>query len=338
MGTVRVTIRDVAEAANVSLTAVSFYLNKKPGLSEVTRERIAAAIETLGYVPRGLAATSGSLSFIGLLIERLPLSPFADLFYGGVIQGIESRARSLGYNVALMTVEARETIPQLIQQHGTSLVGMIILGGGDFIAEVVENVVREELPAIMVDHDTPDLLLNSIMPDYVRGAYDATRYLIQQGYTRIGCIQGPSKYRSLVERFHGHVAALVDAGLEVDTSLIQSSISTGLPNKGYREMLALLERRPDVEAVFCVSDRTAFGAIDALRSVNQRVPEDIAIVGFDNVAQASQTSPPLTTVDVSKYELGLMAMDLLHVQIPSPELVMPTRTLLPTRLVIRASA
>lgn len=338
MGTPRVTIRDVAEAANVSLTAVSFFLNKKPGLSDVTRERIAATIEALGYVPRGSNQPSTSLRFIGLLIERLPLSPFADMFYGSVIQGIESRARSLGYNVALMTVEASGTVPQLIQQHGSNLSGLIILGGGDFSADVVESVLREEIPAIMVDHDTADSVLNCIMPDYVRGAYDATRYLIEKGYTRIGFMQGPLKYRSLVERFHGYIAALVDTGLPVDTSLIQPSISTGMPNKGYREMLALLNRRPDVDAVFCVSDRSAMGALEALRTANKRVPEDIAVLGFDNVAQSSETSPPLTTVDVSKQELGMMAMELLQAQISTGNIVVPTRTLIPTQLVIRASA
>src|SRR5258708_14858621 len=99
----RVTLRDVAEAANVSLTAVSFYMNKRAGISDATRKRIAEAIERLGYIPRTAAGTS--LGFIGLLIERLPLSPFSDMFYGEVLQGIESQARNLGYNVALMTVD-----------------------------------------------------------------------------------------------------------------------------------------------------------------------------------------------------------------------------------------
>src|SRR6266581_4060764 len=133
----RITLREVAEEAKVSLTAVSFYLNNRPGLSEATRARIGEAVERLGYVPRSSTTSTASapmLNFIGLLIERLPLSPFADMFYGDVIQGIESQARSLGYNVALMTVEGSASLPTLFEQHSGSLAGVVILGGGDISA------------------------------------------------------------------------------------------------------------------------------------------------------------------------------------------------------------
>ena len=238
----RVTLREIAEAANVSLTAVSFYLNDRPGLSDETRARIAETVQRLGYIPRNSAAGT-TLNFIGLLIERLPLSPFADMFYGDVIQGIESQARSLGYNVALMTVEESASLPLLFEQHTGSLAGLVILGGGDISREIIESAQQEELPSVLVDTDSSDLNMNSVMPDYVRGAYDATQYLLRKGYERIAFIQGSLKYRSLVERFHGYVCALVDAGIPLDATLIQPSISSGVPNKGYREMKALLERR-----------------------------------------------------------------------------------------------
>jgi len=334
----RVTIRDVADAASVSLTAVSFYLNNKPGLSDETRDRIADAISRLGYTPRSSASASSGLGFVGLLIERLPLSPFADMFYGDVIQGIEDKARSLGYNVALMTVEGGEHLPQLLEQHGSSLAGLVLLGGGDVGSAVIEHVVSEGLPAILVDHDTPEPLLNAVMPDYVRGAYEATTYLLRKGYRRIAFIQGPPKYRSLVERFHGYALALLDAGLPIDADLVQPSISSGVPNKGFREMKALLERKTPLDAVFCVTDRTAMGVLDALREAQIRVPDDIAVIGFDNVAQASHMSPPLTTVDVSKRTLGVLAIELLHRQILAADALLPVKTLIPTQLVQRSSA
>ena len=333
----RVTLRDVAEAANVSLTAVSFYLNKKPGLSDTTRARIAEVVEQLGYIPRS-SGGGVALSFIGLLIERLPLSPFADMFYGDAIQGIESQARSLGYNVALMTVEGSASLPTLFEQHSGSLAGVVILGGGDISAQTIESVLQERLPSVLVDTDTRDSNIHSVMPDYIRGAYDATQYLIGKGYQHIAFIHGSAKYRSLVERFHGYACALIDAGIALDNHLIQPSISSGVPNKGYREMKALLERSVPFDAVFCVSDRTALGALDALREAHIRIPDDVALIGFDNVSQSSHTAPPLTTVDVYKREMGATAMDVLHRQIIAPNERLAVKTLTPTRLVVRASA
>src|SRR5262249_767641 len=160
----------------------------------------------------------------------------ADMFYGDVIQGIESQARSLGYNVALMTVESSASLPHLFEQHNGSLSGLVILGGGDNSAEIIEGTLQEGLPSVLVDTDTNQSTMPSVMPDYVRGAYDGTRYLLDKGYQRIAFIQGSMKYRSLVERFHGYTCALVDAGLPIDSALVQPSISSGFPNKGYREM------------------------------------------------------------------------------------------------------
>lgn len=341
MASSRITLRDVAEAANVSLTAVSFYLNDRPGLSDATRARIGETIERLGYIPRN-PASSAALSFIGLLIERLPLSPFADMFYGDVIQGIESQARSLGYNVALMTVEQSTSLPRLFEQHSGSLAGVVILGGGDCSTAIIESAQGEKLPSILVDTDSRDVTtnntMNSVMPDYVGGAYDATQYLLRKGYRRIAFIQGSMKYRSLVERFHGYTCALVDAGIPLDSSIIQPSISSGIPNKGYREMKALLERNTTFDAVFCVTDRTALGALDALREANVRVPDDIALLSFDNVSQSSHTSPPLTTVDVYKREMGATAIDILHRQIIPPGERLVVKTMTPTRLIVRDSA
>src|ERR1041385_7823577 len=183
----RVTLREVAEAANVSLSAVSFYLNNRPGISDATRARIAEAGERLGYIPRNSAPQTPG--FVGLLIERLPLSPFADMFYGDVIRGIALQARSLGYNVALMTVEGNISLPQLIDQHEGALAGLIVLGGGDLSDDITESVQHSELPSVLVDTDTKEPTMFSVMPDYIHGAYAATQYLIGKGHRRIAFIQ-----------------------------------------------------------------------------------------------------------------------------------------------------
>lgn len=337
MASAKVTIRDVADKAHVSLSAVSLYLNNRVGLSDATRQRIAEAISEVGYVPRLPSAQNGVLGFVGLLLERLPFSPFNDMFYGEVIQGIESQARALGYNLALMSLKSDESLPRLIEQH-SNLAGMIMLGSGDITEQMIESAAGEDFPVLLVDNDPNDSKVEVVIPDYLAGAYHATQYLLRRGCQRIAFIQGPNKYQSLVTRFHGYCCALIDAGLPLDPHLIQSPISSGIPNKGYREVRALLDRGTAFDALFCVSDRTALGALDALREAGIRVPDDILVIGFDNIAQASHTNPPLTTVHVPKAELGSFAMRRLHALIETEAPPFPIKSNVPTELIVRESA
>jgi DNA-binding LacI/PurR family transcriptional regulator len=334
----RVTVRDVAAEANVSIASVSLYLNDKPGLSEATRLRIEQAIKRLGYVPRHNYASAPDAAFIGLLVEKLPFSTFSDMFYGEVIQGMEYRARELGYHIALMVVEPDHRQPRLLAERSKSIHGIIMLGGGDLTGEIIGSLLEEELPAILVDNQLTDLPIDCVVADNLGGAYHATQYLIAQGYKNIAFIQGPPKYQSLVERFRGHHCALFDAGIPLDPDLIQSSISQGLPNKGYREMKALLDRGVAFDAVFCVSDRSAFGALQALQESGLRVPQDVAVIGFDNVAQSAHTSPPLTTIDVPKRVMGDIAIRRLHDLIMGNIAEKPVKNVLYTALVKRDSS
>lgn len=336
MGNRKATIRDVAAKANVSIASVSLYLNNKPGLADATRNRIAEAIDSVGYLPRRASTTVDS-RFLGLLIEKLPLSPFSDMFYGEVIQGIDAYAKGIGYNIALIVVEPDEGIPRLLEEHNGDLAGVIMLGGGDINRDIFTTVAREKLPAVLVDNYLPDVPIDAVLPDYVSGGNQATKYLLQQGYQRIAFLHGSPKYRSLVERFRGYCTGLIEAGSPVDPSLVQPYLSKGLPTKGYLEMKALLESGTPFDAVFCVSDRTAFGALQALQEAGLRVPDDVAVIGFDDVAQSSHTTPPLTTVNVPKRAMGEIAVRHLFDIVDGREPDMPIKITLNTSLVVRAS-
>jgi len=329
----KATMQDVATEANVSLSSVSLYLNNKPGLGDATRQRIADAVAKLQYMPRKSNGVDSTL--IGLLVERLPFSMFSDLHYGEVIHSMEGAARDLGYNLTLIIVEPGQSMP--VSERLRNLGGVVVLGGGDITADVINSAVEVAVSAIMVDVSLPDRPLNCVLVDNVSGAYQATQYLLKKGYQRIACIQGPKKYPSLVERFQGYCFALIEAGIPLETGLIQPPISSGYPNKGYREMLALLERGEHFDAVFCVSDRTAFGALQALQEAGLRVPQDVALVGFENSAQSSYTSPPLTTVNMPKKELGEVAIYHLHEVMNGNTPPQPVKIVLPTSLVIRDS-
>ncbi len=173
--------------------------------------------------------------------------------------------------------------------------------------------------------------------DNYRGAYLATRHLIELGHQRIAVIQGPRNYKSLTERYHGYLNAMVDAGFDIDKSLVQEPLSSGLPNKGYRETEALLAIDEPPTAVFAVSDRTALGVIPAIEGAGLQVPRDISIVGFDDMPPYAYPAPALTTVTSERLAMGHIAMQSLCRIIKKPRSV-PINIVMPCQLVIRNSS
>lgn len=332
----RITIQDVANEAEVSVASVSLYLNNKPGLAKATRERIGDTIKALGYTPRRQNGTNQDTSLIGLLVERLPYSMFSDLHYGEVLHSIEATASTLGYHLSLMVVEPDQSLKQL-SERTQGVAGILILGAGDVTKAVTKQVISEQKPVLLVDTHYPDMPVDCVLVDNIEGAKQATKHLLDSGYQKIACIQGSSKYPSLVERFQGYCHALIEADIPLDSTLIQAPISSGYPNKGYREMKALLNHRDALDAVFCVSDRTALGALQALQEASLKVPDDLALVGFEDVPQVSHTSPPLTTVKMPKSALGKVAVQQLHKMIEGSTKSGPYKRVLYTSLVIRES-
>lgn len=330
------TITDVAKLSGVSPSAVSMYLNNRPGISKATQVRIASAIDELGYVPRSNDSKNKSKGFIGLLVEKLPTALASDMFYADVASGIQKEAEGLGYSIAVSVInEPIKSLPRLVDED--SVAGLIAIGGGDITDALLQLIVNNNMPVVTVDNQSNLQALNSVTVDNYRGAWLATRHLIELGHQRIAIIRGPQKYKSLTERFHGYLNALVDAGMEIDRNLVQEPLSSGLPNKGYLEMKALLLIDGPPTAVFAVSDRTALGAIQALREAGITVPDDMSIVGFDDMPPYAYPAPALTTVTSERLAMGHIAMQRLHQFINDPALV-PISIVMPTQLVIRESS
>ncbi|MCY4465926.1 MAG: LacI family DNA-binding transcriptional regulator [Chloroflexi bacterium] len=332
----RPTITDVAKLAGVSPSAVSMYLNNRPGIGVETQVRIAEAIDELGYVPRNHDSRRKSKGFIGLLVEKLPTLLTGDLFYADVSTGIQKEAERIGYSMAVSVIsESTKALPRLVAED--SVVGLLALGGGDITDELLQLIANRKMPLVTVDNQSNLQAVNSVVVDNYRGAYQATQHLIELGHRRIGIIQGPKKYKSLTERFHGYVNALVEAGFAVDRQLVQQPMSSGYPNKGYREMKALLSLPDPPTAVFAVSDRTAQGAISALREAGLQVPRDFSIVGYDDMPPNAYPPPALTTVTSERLAMGHIAMQRLHRIINNPRYV-PIQIVMPCQLVIRDSS
>ncbi len=334
------TMRDIADASGVSVATVSLVLNGKGGISEATRRRVVAASNDLAYptiARRTNGQRNGQPETVSVLIEHLPTSPFSDPFNRHVLTGIEAEARQAGYRIVIEFASDKDG-PADSHWSGAWAAGVLILGGGDLRPEWVDSVLEARLPAVVVDHFIPDARLPSVVPDNFAGAYAITRYLIDAGHSRIGFLRGPSKYWTLEERRGGYLLAMNQAGLGPDPALIPPRISHG-QEKGFGEMLALLDLTQPPTAVFAVSDQTAVGAYRALSSRGLNVGDDISIVGFDDIEVARMLVPPLTTVRDSPAELGKVAFRRLlrMMQGTGLDADAPIKWTVPTRIIERQS-
>lgn len=326
----RVTIRDVAEAADVAPSTVSLYMRGMDGVAKDTGMRIAAAMKKLGYEPDIRRPKDPSGGLVALVLERSALSSLSEVFYGEIIEGIEARARAARIGVVLAVAKKGEELPQLQLDR---VRGAIVLGESKASRRAAEQLVARDLPVVLVDHYYWDLPAHSILPDNRAGGYSAMKHLIDLGHERIAVIPGSPKYHTLTDRTEGALRAIQDSGLKLPAKYRPRYLSAGQTRKGYLEMQKLLKADVPPAAVFAVSDRTAVGALAAIKEAGLSVPKDMALVGFDDVAQ---TDPPLTTIGVSKREIGRIAMQR-FIQILKNGIGIPTRTSVQAELIVRAS-
>ena len=331
-----VTLRHIAEAAGVSIGTVSLALNEGKGISPSTRQRVLDIAHSLGY-ERFARRTVKTAQTVSILIERLPLAPTSDPFNKTVLLGLEAAARKAGYRIVLEFVSP-EDHPEIEHWHQESTAGLIVLGGGDLSRDWVQAATDSLLPVVMLDHFIPGIELPTVVPDNLSGAYSMTQHLIEMGHKRIGFIRGPSKYWTLSERLAGSMLAMQRSGLGPDLDLIPPRISRG-DEKGYGEMLRLLDLPNPPTAVFAVSDKTAVGAYRAMQERGFTIPDDISLVGFDDIEIAQILNPPLTTVQTPGETMGQVAFERLLDLIENSEqtISIPIKWTIPTKLVMRRS-
>ncbi len=332
----KITLQDIADATSLSLGSVSLALSGKNGVSADTRERVLHAARDLGY-ERSPSRLITSLPTVSLVVERLPTTPTSDPFNRPILQGLEAAAREHGYQIAMEFVSPDDH-PDSGHWTKGATAGVIVLGGGDLSPEWVRAAVDTHLPVVMVDHFIPGLELPAVVPDNLGGAHNATRHLLDMGHTRIGFIRGPSKYWTLSERLAGFLLAMQQAGIWPEEVLVPPRVSHA-EEKGYHEMAGLLDLPEPPTAVFAVSDKTAVGAYRAVIERGHSVPNDISIIGFDDIEVSRALNPPLTTVHVSGETMGKVAFERLLGLIEGREqrLARNIKWTIPTNLVVRGS-
>jgi LacI family transcriptional regulator len=327
------TIHEVARKARVSPTTVSHVINNTRFVSAVLRERVQRAMAELNYRPNALARSLrlGQTHTLGLI---LPDS--ANPFFAEIGHAIEAAAFERGYSVILCNTENDQTKELLYTNvlENRQVDGMIFVATGrnhDALFSIVEN----GLPLVVVDRDLGSLSLDAVTTDNHQGGLIATRHLIERGHRIIGCITGPSDITPSAERVTGYSDAIKEINLELEETLLLRG-DFHVPS-GLEAATRLLQRDPRPTALFVCNDMMAIGALHAAAKLGLRVPDDVAIVGFDDIELASYTIPPLTTVCQPKQQIGQTAIQLILERMSDPSLP-PQHKILHPQLIIRESS
>jgi DNA-binding LacI/PurR family transcriptional regulator len=298
------TIRDVAVRAGVSHQTVSRVINDSPRVTKATRERVLTAIRDLSYVPSPMARglISNQTRSIGVVADDI-----SDHFFARVVAGAEAEARRRGYYLMIGSVEPDDDEAGYLRLMLERRVEGLILArpsvplpqadlraarGAGVPLVAVGSTGLQDVPVVDVDNR--------------QGGYDATRFLLEQGHRRIATIVGPAGWPSAAARFDGYRQALREVGLAEDPELVEHASGWGLES-GQAAAAGLLERDLDFTAVFAHSDLIALGAIRELRDAGLRVPDDVSVVGYDDLPVAGYVEPALTTVHQPMREVGAWA-------------------------------
>ncbi len=327
-----VTIIDVASEAGVSYTTVSRVINNKENVRPETRERVLMAMTRLGYVvdQRARSLAGGRSQVIGLLVHDVGTS-----YIGEIIRGIDAELASAQYDLILYTTHRRKTkesayVATLTRGLADGLLLVLPRNPGAYL----ETLRQYHFPHVLIDHRGLDEETPAVAAANRQGAYNATKYLIELGHQRIGFITGAMDQVCAQDRLEGYKAALVDHGIAFDPELVYEG--DFFQPSGYTGASALLELPRPPSAIFASNDVSAFGVMEAVREHHLHIPEDISVVGFDDIPQAAHVHPPLTTVRQPLEEMGRIATRMLLEYIADPHLPVE-RVELPTELVIRQS-
>lgn len=336
----RVSIKDIAEIAGVSHPTVSRALRGQGRMSDETRARIVAVAEEVGYTPsmmaRGLV-TKRSYS-IGLIVPT-----FINAFNSAVAQGIEYEARKRGYSLFLASTDMdKERELEVVRSFLSRQVDGIIVSSGRVGDEYAAISTDTSLPIVLINANTENSQAHAIYHDDFSGALQLVDYLISQNYTRIAYLGAQKEGRSHVDRLSAWQHSMKNAKLQPAVSVdgIEGTIEGG--TSGCEKLLIESQRRWQAppEAIFCCNDMMAIGVMSVLRKHNLRIPQDVAVTGFDDIEIASVTDPPLTTVRQPMQAMGQRAMELL-LDLMNPEKTSPEEPIIsymPGELVVRDSA
>jgi len=330
-------IGDIARRLGVSTASVSRALNDRPGVSEDLRQRILAAAQELDFAPnmaaRGLATQRTQT--IGLVLGKKETPVDADPFYPLITQGAEACLAQQGYHLILTTVDGTQAASasafKLVREQR---VDGLILAGPDISPAFIIALRQSGLPCVLVDNCLQETPIDCVVSDDQAGAAAAVEHLVQHGHRQILCLSGPQEWASSRERSQGYRLAMQRAGLAEQARVLHAPGTT--IDTGQALLRQALDEGLHPTAVFAINDSMAIGAMRAAQAAGLRVPEDLALIGFDDISWAELATPPLTTVHIYKEEMGSLAARRLLDLLGRSDSV-PVRSIVGTRLVVRRS-
>jgi LacI family transcriptional regulator len=328
------TLEEIAKRAKASRSTVSRVINDDPKVSAATRKRVLSVAKRLNYHPNVAARSlaSGRTRILGLVIPERVAGLFSDPYFPILIQGIMSACNAHDHSVMLWLAEPdyeRRMISQILHN---GLVDGVIMASMLMDDSLMQSLATSHIPFVLVGRHPTNPRISYVDVDNINSARKMVEHLFEAGYRRIATITGPRNMIAGVDRLKGYTLALRQRGMAIDSNLIGTGDFS--EQGGYTAMQKLLIQKP--EAVFVASDNMAIGALRAIREVGQRVPQDIAIAGFDDMPFAERTDPSLTTVKQPIHQAGFAAAETLIDLIAHPRSE-AKHIILPTELIIRAS-
>lgn len=325
-------LEHIAKLAGVSKSTVSRVINNQPNVSERTRQRVLEIIREINYRPNqaARALVTQQTRVLSIVIPQALAATFVDPYFPALIQSITLTANLHNYAIMLWignSAEEEDRYRDRILNHGF-FDGVIVASAVDG-DPLLTRLVEANLPYVLIGPPPPRIKY-FVDVDNRSGASEGVSHLLKLGRRRVGIITGPMNMGAARTRYLGYVDALEKAGLPLDETLVVRGNYD--ESSGYSAMKILLAR--GVDGVFCSSDTMAMGALRAIGESGRRIPEDIALVGFDDMPFAATTNPPLTTVHQPFQELGMRATELL-ISLIEGEPYPTTQTLLKAHLVIR---
>jgi len=331
----RSTISEVAKLAGVSRATVSKVFNNDEKISKKTRDKVLEIAKKLNYQPSAIARSlrNKKSKAIGLMLPNI-----TNPFFPQVVRGVEEVALENNYVVIFCSFEEQfQKESQYFQLLDNRWIDGIIFSGvtGDKEEkEYIQNIQKRGIPIVFIDRGIEGHFSNLVAIDNEEATFKGTRYLLELGHKRIGFVNGPGEVKLFAKRLEGYKRALQESGLEFDKDLVvEGKQNPGVAEQAVKQFLS--QKKPPT-AIFATSDLVAIALLREVQNRGLGVPEDISIMGFDNVPLASLTSPSLTTVAQPIYKMGVEATKLLIDHIEKKETT-KRKIILDTELVIRES-
>lgn len=328
------TIKDVAHLAGVAPITVSRVINNTDYIREDTRQRVLRAIDQLGYVPNKVARSLRSRQ-TGML--ALVVSDITNPFFTTVARGVEDAASAAGFNLILCNTDESEAKQEIyLQLLLERRVDGILLVPARSAVEPVQMIQKMDIPVVVLDRKLPGAQADVVRCDSEDGAYRLTRLLLRHGHRRIAMLSGPLDVSTAVDRVKGYQQAMAEGGLLTGNQMILYGEFT--PESGYEMAQAALASQQPPTALFAGNNFIAIGALKALRDYNLSVPDDIAVVGFDDLPPAIVVDPILTAAAQPAYAMGRTGAELLLARLAEVEKTEYQEIILPVEIIQRHSS